>query len=200
MRHSLLGLLTVVAIAGLLITTGCERASTLRVASINNGNTLRADIGDFYRYFDTVDSEWVTIYQIAGDSVEVVLQYVEIGAGLPTWTPYEAIINKATIKYKSADPESQYEPSVIPMTQYVMADQTNKKTTKFYMSAVTATWKQTNFGDAVTEPPDYDILDIVKATFEFSGWDSVALRDVKATGDLQIEFGNFYDDISSFGK
>jgi hypothetical protein len=200
MRRSLFGLLTVVAIAALLITTGCERSSVLRVASVNNGNSLQSDIADFYKYFDKEDSEWVTIYQVPSDSVEVQLQYVEIGAGLPTWTPFEAIINKATITYKSADPTITYDNAIVPMTMYVMADQTNKKPTKFFMTVVPAAWKDKTFGDDVQEPPDYDLLDVVDATIKFSGWDSVALRTVEAKGELQIQFGNFYDDPSALGK
>jgi len=195
MRRSLLGLLTLVGVACLLVTTGCQRDSVLRVASINRGVTLKSDVADWAIWTDPTDpeAEPQQVYAIAADSVEVALQYVEIGAGLPTWTPFEAIINTAKITYISADPGTVYESAVIPMTQYVMADQTNKKITKFYMTAVTATWKEMNFGGDVSDPPDYDLIDVVDATIKFSGWDSVANRTVEATGRLQIEFGNFPD-------
>ena len=103
MRRSLFGLLTVVAAAGLLLVAGCqvfEPVGSLRVVSINGGNALRSDIVDFMLYFDKVDSEFVVLYQYMPDSVPVVLQYVEIGPGLPTWTPYVADINKVVIKYR----------------------------------------------------------------------------------------------------
>ncbi len=203
MRRSLFSLLTVVAIAALLVTTGCERSSVLRVASINGGNTVRSDIADFYTYFDKVDSEWVTIYQVLPDTVLVEVQYVEIGAGLPTWTPYVAVINKATITYNSADPTVTYDPAVIPMSWSVKSDPTSPKVTKyntFAMTVVSGTWKEKAFGGDVADPPDYDILDLVDATLKISGYDSVALKTVEATGKFQIEFGNLYDDPSKLGK
>jgi len=201
MRRSLFGLLTVVAVTALFFTTGCERSSVLRVASVNEGMSLASDIADFYKYFDKEDSEWVLIYQVLPDTCEIQLQYVEIGAGLPTWTPFEAIINKATISYKSLlDPAVTYDNEVVPMTYYVMADQTNKKTTKFFMTVASASWKEKTFGDDIADPPDYDLLDKVEATIKFSGWDSVSLRTVEAQGKLQIEFGNLYDDPSKFEK
>lgn len=197
MRRSLLGLLTLVAVGGLLLVAGCEffqQDSVLRVASINRGVMLRSDVDDWI-LMPSDDPEDPPYYEFAGtlpDTVEVAMQYLEIGAGLPTWTPYEAIVNKATITYRSqTDPEIVYDPAVMPMTQYVMADHTNKKITKFFMTAVTGTWKQMYFDES--EPPDYEVLDLVEATIKFSGWDSVALRTVEATGKLTIEFGNFPD-------
>ncbi|MBM3330333.1 hypothetical protein FJY68_00610 [candidate division WOR-3 bacterium] len=204
MRRSLLGLLTVVAIAGLLLTAGCERASVLRVVSINGGNSLRVDISDFLQYFDKIDSDYVTLYQYMPDSVEVVLQYVEIGAGLPTWTPYQATINKASISFRSNTPGGDdppiYTKVTVPLGQAVMADATGKSQTTFYMTCIPAVWKQLTFADFFLEPPDYDIVDLADATFTFTGFDSVANRDVRAVGSLQVEFGNFFDDLSRFGE
>jgi hypothetical protein len=199
MRRSLLGLLTLVAVAGLLLVAGCEffqQDSVLRVASINRGVALRSDVDD-WALQPSDDPEEPPYYVFGGalpDSIEVALQYLEIGAGLPTWTPYEAVINKATVTYKSLlDPETVYDPAIIPMTQYVMADHTNKKITKFFVTVVTATWKRTYFSES--EPPeiDPDPQDVVEATIKFSGWDSVAVRTVEATGKLTIEFGSFPD-------
>jgi hypothetical protein len=205
MRRSLLGLLTVVATASLLITAGCERSATLRVLSINGGSTLRSDLSDFYVYFDKIDSDYVTLYQITPDSVQVVLEYVEIGAGLPTWTPYEALLNKATIGFKSklaTDEPPVYTTVSIPLTQSVVADRTGKTKTTFWMTAVPATWKSLIFTDYANEddPTFTDIVDLAEATITFTGYDSVANRDLKASGLLQVEFGNFYDDPSRFGK
>jgi hypothetical protein len=200
MRRSLIGLLTVVAIAGLLITTGCERSNVLRVVQLNRGNSLQSDVADFFTYFDKVDSEWISVYQAAPDSIEVELQYVEIGAGLPTWTPYQASINRITVTYKSADPTITYDNAIIPMFMSVVADREGKKTRKFTTTVVPAWWKEKTFGDDVVEPPDYDLLDVVDATIKFSGYDSVSGRAVEASGKLSIEFGNFYDDPTSFGK
>jgi hypothetical protein len=205
MRRSLLGLLTVVAIASLLITAGCERSATLRVFSINGGNTLRVDLTDFYVYFDKIDSDYVTLVQVNPDSVPVVLQYVEIGAGLPTWTPYEALINKATVSFKSKlaiDEPPTYSTVTIPMQQSVMADQTGKTKTSFWMTPIPATWKSLIFADFLNEDDPYfiDIVDLAEGTITFTGYDSVANRDVKAAGSFEVEFGNFYDDPTRFGK
>jgi len=202
MRHSLFGLLTVVAIAGLLIMTGCERSSVLRVVQVNGGRTLQSDIADWALWTDPTDpeAEPEAVYAIAADTAEVELQYIEIGAGLPTWTPYEAIIDKATITYKSADPTVTYDIAVIPLTTSIMSDREGKKTRKFVTTVVPAWWKERAFGGDVAEPPDYDLLDVVDATVKFSGWDSVSLRTVEAIGKLQIEFGNFPDNEQTFGK
>lgn len=204
MRRSLLGLLTVVAIAALLITTGCERSSVLRVVQINGGRTIQSDIADFGIWVDPTlpdsEQEKEVVYAFAPDTAEIELQYVEIGAGLPTWTPFEAVINKATITYKSADPTITYDNAVIALTTSVMTDREGKKTRKFVTTVVPAWWKGRSFGDDVSEPPDYDLIDVVDATIKFSGWDSVALRTVEATGKFQVEFGNFPDNEEVFGK
>jgi len=205
MRRSLYGLMTLVAIAALLATAGCERSSVLRVAKINGGMELQSDISDWGLWVDPTlpdsEQEPELMYVMFCDTTEVELQYVEIGAGLPTWTPYEAIIQKATISYKSTNPEiPQYENAVVTMNQYVMADRENKKTTKFKMVVVPLWWKAKTYGSRVSEPPIYDLVDIVDATIRFSGWDSVSNRTVEATGKLQIEFANFYDDDEKIGR
>jgi hypothetical protein len=207
MRRSLLGLLTVVATASLLLMAGCERNATLRVLSINGGNTLRSDLADFYQYFDNVDSETVTLVQTNPDSVQVVMQYVEIGAGLPTWTPYEALLDLVTIGFKSklaVDPGNApvYQKVTIPLTQSVPADATGKSKVTFWITPVPAVWKQLVFADfaATDDPYQLDLVDLTEATLTFTGFDSVANRTVQAVGKLEVEFGNLYDDPSRFNK
>jgi hypothetical protein len=206
MRRSLFGLLTVVAIAALLITTGCERDSVLRVAKVNGGHELFSDIADFGIWVDPTlpdsEQEPEVVYAFQADTTEIELQYVEIGAGLPVWTPFEAIIHRATISYASkyATPPRTYVNAVVPMNQYVMSDRENKKTTKFTMVVVPLWWKMQAFGNDVSEPPEYDFVDVVDVTIKFSGWDSVSQRTVEATGKLMIEFANFIDDEEKFGK
>ncbi len=205
MRRSLFGLLTVVAIAGLLLVAGCEvfeQSGTLRVVEINGGNALECDIADYFVYFNQEDSEYVTFYQYMPDSVEFVLQYVEIGPGLPTWTPYVAHVSKAVINYKGSGEDTPvYPPATIPLTQTVEADPDLKKTTSFYMNVVTASFKQTWWSEYVDEDPYYfDVFDLIEATVTFSGYDTVANREVKAAGKFQIEVGNLYDDPSRFGQ
>jgi hypothetical protein len=164
---------------------------------------LRSDIADYVTYVNK-DSEEIIMYQAEPDSVPVELQYVQIGAGLPTWTPYEALINKATIKYVGSTEAgidySTYATVVYPLTEYVSADPTATKTTKFWLTAVSGTMKDAVFSGSVTEPPEYNLIDLVTATVTFAGYDSVANQTVQAKGQFQIEFGNFYDDTTKFGK
>ena len=207
MRRSLLGLLTVLAAGSLLVMAGCQRDATLRVVSINNGKTLRSDLSDFYQYTITEDDdvEVITLSQVMPDSVEVVLQYVEIGAGMPTWTPYEALIRQATIRFASknlTDESPPYEDAKITLSQSCVADASGKTITTFYMTPISAAWKQKVFGDFIDEDdPEYmDIIDLADATVTFSGYDSVANREVRGAGKFQIEVGNFYDDPSRFGR
>jgi len=210
MRRLLYGLVIVVAIVGPLFTAGCERSATLRIVSINDGSPLRSDVVDYYMYFDKEDSSWVTIYQFMPDSVKVELQYVEIGAGLPTWTPYEAIIQQATIDFQSkqqlpGEETPEYQKVTVPLDVSVVADATGKKTTTFYFTAVPGSWKQKVLqdyvpGDDPTSPYETDIIDLADATLKFSGYDSVANRNVSASAKFQIEFGNLYDDPSRFGR
>ena len=205
MRRSLLGLLTVVATAGLLVMAGCERSATLRVTSINGGNTLRSDLSDFYQYFDKVDSETVTLVQTNPDSVKVELQYVEIGAGMPTWTPYEALLDQATVTFRSkltVDQPPVYQKVIIPLTEAVPADASGKTKVSFWITVIPATWKQLVFVDFTnTDDVTYiDLVDLAEATVTFTGYDSVANRNVSASGKLEVEFGNLYDDPTRFGK
>jgi hypothetical protein len=202
MRRSFFGLVAILVVS-LVLVTGCQRADSLRVIKVNQGGQLDVDIAD-WALFDgdpeLPDSEKVaeSYYVFQSDTVSVELQYVEVGAGLPTWTPYEAIVTGASIKYKGAE---DYGPDVkIPLSISVLSDREAKKTTKFTMTVVPAWWKEKYFGDAVEAPPDYNILDVVDATITFEGTDVVSGLDVEATGYLNMIVGNFYDDELTIGK
>jgi hypothetical protein len=209
MRRSLFGLLTVVAIAGLLLVPGCQvfqQSGTLNVLSINGGNTLRVDLLDYYKYFNKDDSEWVTLVQVNPDSVKVELQYAEIGAGLPTWRPYEALLKQVTVHFTSqhlTDNEVSYQDAKVQLAEAVPSDPAGKKITSLWITPISATWLATVFADYLgpEDDPDYiDLIDVADAKFTFSGYDSVADRDVSAASTIQVEFGNFYDDPTRFGK
>jgi hypothetical protein len=88
------------------------------------------------------------------------------------------------------------------MTQSALADQTGKNKTTFWMTPIPAAWKSTVFVDFMNEDDPYfnDLVDMAEGTITFSGYDSVANREVKAAGSFQVEFGNFYDDPNRFGK
>jgi hypothetical protein len=210
MRRSLFRLLTVVAVGGLL-GPGCQiiqPTGALRVLSINGGSTLRSDLNDFYVYFNKEDSVYDTIWQIPSDSVKVELQYVEIGAGLPTSTPFEAQVSQATVTITSKVPNDpgdvpQYQKVTVPLAVDVPSDPTGKKITTFWMTAIPSSWKQLVFLDAgfiMESPYDLNNVDLATAVVKFTGHDPVADRDLEATGTFQVEFGNFYDDPTRFGK
>ena len=81
------------------------------------------------------------------------------------------------------------------------SDPDGKKTTQFNLNVLTSTFKQTFWEEYMDEDPYYyDLVDLVNAELTFSGHDSVANRDVKAVGRLQIQVGNLYDDVSRFGQ
>lgn len=212
MRRSQFGLLIAIAAAGLLLAPGCqvlEPIGSLTVVSINGGNTLRSDLSDFYVYFDRVDSEYIRLFQITPETVPVEMQYAEIGAGLPTWRPGVAVVTSASVKFRSKNisgADIQYEDAKIALRQAVPSDQTGKKITTFSMNPISASWKQKIFGGegagVINEDDEYynDIVDLVEATITFTGYDSVANRDLITSGAFLVEFGNFYDDPSRFGK
>jgi hypothetical protein len=205
----------VVAVAGLL-APGCQVFRTegsLRVVSINAGNMLHSDLVDFYVYWVKEDSAWDTIWQVPGDSVKVEMQYIEIGAGLPTTTPYEALVTQATVTFTSkipGDPNAEPVPYgksgvPIPLAVVVPSDPSGKKITTFWMTPITEAWKEKIFGaeggDFMVESPyELNTVDLAEAKVTFTGYDSVANREVEAVGTFQVEFGNFWDDPTRFGR
>ena len=208
MRRSQFGLVMVIAAVGLLLAPGCqviEPYGALTVVSINGGNTLRSDLSDFYVYFDKVDSEDITLFQINSDSVKVEMRYAEIGAGLPTWRVPEAVITQASVKFSSknlGDEVVPYEVAKIGLREVIPSDPAGKKTTIFNMTPISASWKQKVFAE-FREEEDKDltnIIDLADATITFTGYDSVFNRQLSAAGTFQVEFGNFYDDPARFGK
>jgi hypothetical protein len=208
MRRSQFGLLIVIAVAGLLVAPGCqviEPIGSLTVVSINGGNTMRSDLNDFSRYFDEFDSTYIYFYQIMPDSTKVELQYAEIGAGLPTWKTPEAVVTQASVKFTSKNISGEappYEVAKVGLRQAVPSDPSGKKITTFWLTPISSSWKQKVFADFINEDDQnyVDIVDIADATITFTGYDSVVNRDVSASGTFQVEFGNFYDDPTRFGK
>jgi len=209
MRRSQFGLLIAVAAAGMLLAPGCQIIAptpALRIVSIGGGRALRSDLSDFLMTFNKEDSVWETYYQVNPDSLQVELQYVEIGAGLPTVTPYDAVIKKVTVsKFKSSLPPDDappYENASLALEEHVPSDPTGKKTTTFWIAPFSVSWKEKVFADVMETDDPYTIgtIDLASATITFSGHDPVANRDVAVDGTIQIEFGNFYDDPNRFGK
>ncbi len=200
MRSSLFGLLTVLALVSLAVMTGCERTQVLRVVTVNHGDLFDSDIADWWVYVEPVTKDTEQVYSMFDDTVVVELQYVEVGPGLPTWTPYQAIVNKATISYNSADPTITYDDATIPLTVSVKADQTGKSLTKFQLTIVPLWWKEKYFTDDVSDPTSTGILDVVNTTIKITATDSISGKQVQATGNLQIEFADFADNPTTLGK
>jgi hypothetical protein len=208
MRRSQFGLLIAVAVAGLLLAPGCQLIQpigSLTVVSINGGNTLRSDLTDFFQYFDKVDSDYVTVFQVPPDSTKVEMTYAEIGAGLPTWRTPTAIVTQASVKFSSKNISGEavpYEVARIGLREAIPSDPTGKKITTFFMTPISASWKDKIFADFRNEDDPYfiDLVDIADVTITFTGYDSVLNRDLSASGTFQVEFGNLYDDPSRFGK
>ena len=196
MRRSLFGLMALLALASLAFMTGCERIQTLRVVTVNHGSLFDCDVRDHWLYVDPIEKDSSMEVAIFDDTVTVEMQYVEIGAGLPTWTPYQAILTKGTIKYTSLREETEYEDVVTPLTVSVPADPEGKKTTKFKMCVVPAWWKELYFSEG---DPD-EIIDVVDAEITFSAYDSISMMTRTAKGNLQIEIADFYDDPEGAGR
>ena len=208
MRRSQFGLLIAIAAAGLLLAPGCQvlqPIGSLTVVSINGGNTLRSDLSDFYVYFDRVDSEYIRLFQVTPDSIKVEMTYAEIGAGLPTWRPGVAIVTQASVKFTSKNISGEaipYEVAKIGLREAIPSDPGGKKITSFFMTPISSSWKQKVFADFTNEDDEFynDIVDLADGIITFTGYDSVANRQLSASGTFQVEFGNFYDDPSRFGK
>ncbi len=202
MRRTLFAL-AVFAAAALLLTACEQRSNVLRVANINDGIPVYADIADWYLYIHgdpaEPDSDWIAFFN--DDIADVEFQYVEIGAGLPTWTPYVATINSYTIWYRSsADTTVTYDSIVVPTTVVVPADREGKRTTKAKLMLVSGSWKQQFFRSRIgDEPNDGDgFNDILQARIKFSGYDSVANRKITARANATIRVADFWDSPSSY--
>ena len=209
MRRILLALLVFGAASVLLLTTtSCEqRTHVLRVANINNGLPVYDDIADWVLYNDPQipDSEedFEYVHFASDDTASIEFQYVEIGAGLPTWTPYYATMTTYTVYYRSAeDTMITYDSLVMPMALSVPVDRTGGKTLKASVIVATASWTNRYFeGHLGTDPSDGDGFDTqILARMKFSGYDSVSNRKLEAWGNATIRVSDFWDDPSVFGN
>jgi hypothetical protein len=206
MRRSLSVLLFVAAFAGLLVTSGCnmfEQPNLLRVVKINSGKALDVDVADWWIYKDPTDpeAEPELVFTMRGESTKVELQYVEAGPGLPTWRPYEAVLTKATISYTRTQPDAEpFEPPSItyPMNFNIQADYTEKKTAIMSFEVAPAWWVEQNFSES--GPTEVGEIVAAEATIRFSGYDSVAGKELLAVGKLALQFADFYDNPATAGR
>ncbi|OYD16279.1 hypothetical protein CH330_03285 [candidate division WOR-3 bacterium JGI_Cruoil_03_51_56] len=205
MRRTVFGLLILVAAAGLILTASCQRENALRIVTINDGETLMSDIIDFGEI--TIEEpgeepEKYIITQIPQDVVGIELQYVEIGLGLPTLTPYKAHITKIQISYRDAA-GTEYDPIVLPVNIVVDAEPEGKKTEKSVFSLVPAQWKERYFSDEAQDAPEddeYGAVATLTAKITVSGTDDVSGKDVSAEGNADVVIGNYWDDPARLGQ
>lgn len=207
MRRLVFGFPFLLAAAGLLFFSSCaDQDNVFRVASMNRGMPIDCDIADWMVWNDPTipDSEEDVsfIYAIHDDTAEVEFQYVAIGAGLPTWTPYTAEVRQYTITYATLDTSKKYNSVTIPTSLTVPADREAKKSTTASVVVAPDWWKQQYFGDDISDSPnvDFEILDVVRTTVQFSAVDPVSGRTLTATGTIELRFADFYDDPQRFGQ
>jgi hypothetical protein len=208
MRRAVLGLLSFVAVFALLTTLSCQRSNSLRIVSVNADKTsgiVYCDLGDYGVFRDPTDPEaepeWIVA--IGDELAEVELQYVEIGPGLPTWTPYQAHISKCKVKYTFVAGEDPGPiPDVnLPVKMTVMSDPTGEKTATGIINVLPAVWKEEYWGSPPGEPEtDPTELTILRATITLEGTDDATGKAVRAVNDVQLKVGNFWDDPSRIGQ
>ena len=208
MRRTLFGLLTLTVALGFIATVACQRENALRVVSINGGATLMSDIIDFGELRDPDDPEFVeTITEIPADVVEIELQYVEIGLGLPTWTPYHAQITKISVTFVDAGvvpgEGEEYLPVVLAQNIQVLADRTGDEMTTGEFAIIPAEWKAYHFGDDAQDSPyddDYGVVATIKASVKVEGVEVTTGNRVRASADVLIHVGNYWDDPDRLGQ
>jgi hypothetical protein len=206
MRRIVFGLFAVIVVAGLLLTTGCSTDRALRITRINKGEPVVSDLVDFGEIRIEDEEGEVEIFQVMevpSDIVEIEFQYVEIGLGLPTWTPYWANIEKATIVYTNQETGETYESVQVGMSADVESDPEGDKLVRTEILIAPGRWKANAFEDELQEAPEddeYGVVAMVTAHVIVEGHDYVSNKTVKAEKDVSIEFGNFYDEPSRLGQ
>lgn len=206
MRRFASGLCLLILATGLLLTTGCQRDNSLRILSINGGQPLFSDLVDFGEITIREPGEDPEVYRISEvptDVVEIQLQYVEIGLGLPTWTPYWASIERATITYLNMETGETYEAVQVGMNASIEAHPEGRRTERTYLTIAPGQWKARTFEEYLQTDPeddDYGPVAQVKATVRVEGFDYVSGNTVRASKDCDIIFGNFWDEPSRLGQ
>ncbi|HDQ99750.1 MAG TPA: hypothetical protein ENN51_05655 [candidate division WOR-3 bacterium] len=206
MRRFALGLIVFAVAAGMLLTAGCQRDRSFRILSINQGEILLSDLVDFGEIVIREpggEPERYEISEVPTDIVDMDLQYVEMGLGLPTWTPYLANVERATISYVNLETGETYEAVQVALSAAVQADPEGRRSTRVQIAIAPGQWKASTFEDYLQTAPeddDYGPVATVKATVTVEGIDYVSTNRVRATKDCLIIFGNFWDEPSRLGQ
>jgi len=207
MRRSAFVLLMLFVASGLFLTASCQRENALRIVSINEGEPVVSDLVDFGMIITrddegAVETTFVTV--TPNDIVTMELQYVEIGLGLPTWTPYTAHVTKITVRYDDASvtPPTGEEPvpytsTTLPADITIESDVELRNSTTASFSIVPAGWKEYYFGDEAQDEWDDDDFGVkahLNATVRVEGIDLASGDDVRGEGEIEILIGNYWDD------
>ncbi|MGB9742944.1 MAG: hypothetical protein ACPL0F_07325 [bacterium] len=180
------GLLTIV------LMPACQRENALRVVSVQS--PYYSDLVDHGIVRDEEGiAEEIEVTPV--DSVTVGFQYVEIGPGLPTWTPYQAHIEKAAISFRRIGGDELSEPLpniTVPCKVVVQADPTGKKTVKGVFELFSAWYKEEYLAG-------YDYL-MLEATVKFSGYDDATGKPIEAQTRMEVSVSDFYDDPTRIGQ
>lgn len=191
MRRNLFVLLLVCAT--MFTAFSCQRWNALRVVRISS--PYYADLVDYAIERDPETGEPIEIEVIPKAIAEVAFQYVEIGPGLPTWTPYQAHIEKARITLRRIGGDELIEPLPaleVPCKVTVPADPTGKRVV-FHTFELFSPWYIEEYLSG------YDYL-ILEATVKFSGYDDATGRPIEATNKMEVSVSDFYDDPTRLGE
>jgi len=191
LRRNLFVLLLVCA--AMFTMVSCQRENALRVVSIQS--PYYSDLIDRGIERDPETGEPEEIEVIPTDVASVQFQYVEIGLGLPTWTPYQAHIEKATITFKRIGGDELSEPLpqiVVPCKLVVQSDPSGKKTVTGNFELLSSWYKEEYL-------MGYDYL-ILEATVKFSGFDDASGKPIEATNKMEVSVSDFYDDPTRIGQ
>lgn len=209
MRRTVVGLLSVAAAFAIIFSLSCQRTNgldekALRIVSVNKGNPVRVDLADFGVYRDPEDPEAdpVLFAIVTEKNIEVELQYVEIGLGLPTWTPYQASLRQFEVTYRWVMGEEANSPPDrvrLPMRGTVMSDPSGDKTSRVYITIAPAAWQESYF-DIPDDPFEGSEPAVYSATIKVSGYDDASGLALEAKADVEVSFANYWDDISRIGQ
>lgn len=201
--RTVLGWFALFAVCGLLLVTGCQRDNALRIVKLEPAGPLFGDVEDWGTYIDpteTEEPEPVFIVVVPADRVTVGLQYVEIGAGLPTWTPYQAHLKNVTVTYSSPVPtgEDWENTTVTYKTNMVVEADHEGRVTEHEMMLIPSWWKEEYF--EINDPEDYGSQAVVMCEIKLSGYDDASMKDVEVTDNMTVEIGSWFDEPARIGQ
>jgi len=193
MRRIALGSFAVLAGLTLVFFAGCTHENALRVVSLNDGNPFFSDLMD-YGIVNDEEGDPYTVEIVPDDVCEIGLQYVEVGIGLPTWTPYQANIEQVqvTLSWIAGDEPDELPPLILPLKMSIMADRTGESPVIGTFNILPAWYKENYF--------DVDGVYVLKAAVKVSGTDQTSGAKLEATSEVQVSVSDYWDDPNSIGN